>query len=55
MILWDGIDVHDPPATEKCWADKRGEDCGEPATISGLCLGCFARITGAEVSEANSA
>lgn len=46
MIIWDGLDVQDPPATERCWGDRAGEECGEPATLNGLCGDCLARITG---------
>lgn len=52
MILWDGEGVHDPVRPEGCWGDRRGEECGEPATINGLCGDCYTRITGERPSMA---
>lgn len=31
---------------EECWGDRNGEECGDPATINGLCGDCYARVTG---------
>lgn len=46
VIQWDGGEMHDPVRPEGCGGDRDGEECGEPATILGLCGDCAARITG---------
>lgn len=47
MILYDGEPMHGAPSPDGCWGDRRGEECGEPATSPlGLCGDCLCRLTG---------
>ncbi len=49
MIPWaDDTPMHEPDRAERCWGDRKGEECGEPSSTSpvGLCGDCLCRLTG---------
>lgn len=46
MIVWDGIETHDPEREDGCWGDREGTECGDPPVNLGLCGDCLVRLGG---------
>lgn len=46
MIIWAGIEIHDPEREAGCWGDRGGVECGDPVALHGLCGDCLVRIGG---------